>query len=323
MLKRWIVGTAVICAVTATLAAAAPAESLSDEYAVWVDQLNFRAAPAADAKVLVVLERGARVRDLGSEIRTAGEQEWREVTAARGEAGWVADRYIIPAAVYDDFAQADALGRGGDAAAMVEEIATVNKRRGRDGRVTTSPDGRQVIVEVAGMGEAWGYRYMFGPVLHFAAGQGLANYLGTSPWVGGTWSPDSRWLVYGGGPVYSGGFSAYDAEACGFRGLGAVKNGSYEFFGGYLVWYRLEAASQAWPAALAGFMIPSLVATDLPSGKTITLLQPDAASARRAENRNYYEVKLVPVTDVPATLEGAPLFREYKNKFVPVYEPDA
>jgi SH3-like domain-containing protein len=309
--------------VIAAGAAAAPGQIAGDEYAVWVDKLNFRIAPAADAKVLEVLERGARVRDRGSETRTADDQEWREVTAADGKAGWVADHYIIPAAVYDDFARADALGRAGNAAKMAEEIAAVNQQRGNDGRVITSPDGRQVIVEVAGMGQAWVYEHLYGPVLHFTAGQGLANYLGPSGWAEGIWSPDSRWVVAGGGPNYSGGFSAYDAANYNFTELGAVMNGGYEFFGGYLIWYRLEVVSEPRPAALRGFMIPSLVATDLALGKTMMLLQPDGASARRLENRNYYEVKLIPVPDVPAPLEDAPLFQEYNNKFVPVYEPEA
>jgi hypothetical protein len=100
-------------------------------------------------------------------------------------------------------------------------------------------------------------------------------------------------------------------------------NGGYEFQGDYLVWFRVSLDREPRPAELEGFLLPSLDARDNETGESIPLLMPDFDTLRPVEDRQYFEVKLVPAAGCPEEFKTSPLYREYENEFVAVFEPEA
>jgi hypothetical protein len=220
--------------------AAAVTLAPSGEFMVYVPQLNMRANPNNQAKVLKVLKRGTMVRAVSAEVTDALEghdayEFWREV-AVDGTIGWVADDYIISKDLYEAFREADERGRAGDAEGMRRGLdkAIKNYRPPfQDGGANmldiqredsarrgiwhqyVSPDGTKIVVVGEWAYLDWGGGYpnhgRIGtgvPVLCFENGKGLVDHFQSMEEMTGTWSPDSRFFAYAEDPVTEFGYQA-------------------------------------------------------------------------------------------------------------------
>jgi SH3-like domain-containing protein len=81
-----------------------------DVYVVYVDGLKLRASMGTDTDVIAELAAGTRVVNLSASVIEAQNTSWREVRAG-DKAGWVIDRYVVPAAEYDALAKAGELAK--------------------------------------------------------------------------------------------------------------------------------------------------------------------------------------------------------------------
>lgn len=222
--------TVIIIGMAGALAVAfvAYGATTTDEYVVYVPELDLRVNPKVEEGVLKVLKRGTPVRDVYGEVIDVKESWdeydfWREVEAD-GTVGWVSDDGIISVNMYKAFREADERGRAGDGEGMLRGLdkainhyrppveggwASEYGKRIEDLNTEDiwcqyfSPDGSKVVV----VGECpyieWGGGYpFFGriitgvPVLYFENRRGLVKRFRSMEEIIGKWSPDSRYFAY-------------------------------------------------------------------------------------------------------------------------------
>jgi hypothetical protein len=211
-----------------TSAAGAYAAPTTDEYVVYVPELDLRVNPKVEEGVLKVLKRGTQVRDVYGEVIDVIESRdeydfWREVEVD-GTVGWVADDGIISVNMYEAFREADERGRAGDGEGMLRGLdkAVTSYRPAiekgwadEEGlriedldteevwRQYVSPDGSKAVVVGEWAYVEWGGGYPYYgrigtgvPVLCFENGRGLARHFRSMEEIIGKWSPDSRYFAY-------------------------------------------------------------------------------------------------------------------------------
>jgi len=300
------------------------------EYAVYVDDLELRAEPSLEAKVLTVLPAGAVVKRNsplagGEEVDeklppgSRGSKEvdgiyWEKVRA--GDIyGWVVYKYIMPRPLYEAYREADRLGKAGDAAGMLAAIEAAAPAT--YGFAVPSPDGRKVVVDAS---TEYEYNPYFGAdySLYFESGKGLV-FFGGDLTIEGLWSPDSRYYAFVEPWRYLDGgfFSLFDAETHERKGLGDTNRAApKEYLNGYFVWLNFQYVSSDENE------IPELAAYELASGATAVLLKADAASLRKNEYGRE-EVKLVPAGPLPPAFEGSRLYEEFNGAYVATLPPPA
>ncbi len=378
MRKRIILGLMLTLVMASP--AAAENEPTANEYVVYVEKLNLRSEPSAKARSVGVIKKGARVKYLSPdvvetpgyswdgthwdtdniklpflhlEITEEDDYVWRKVKAVKNE-GWVPDRFVLRADIYDAFKVADERGKAGDAAGMLTAIIEGYEKLKEivsyeEGNLSVSPDGKAAVAFVD---IEWDEGYAFSgtsyeidytPLLYFVAGRGLAEYVRSHKrfcYVGynyGIWSPDSRYFAI---PMESGGewmirepldlvyVEKWRRITVGRLSLlnasGFDDTFEYEFFGGYLIWKDSEKVSEPLPPPLEeDSYAPVIMAYKLDTGERIRLLEADLATlgkeARPASfGLKFYDVKMVPAGPCPAALEKAGLYGKFANRFAEV-----
>jgi len=325
--------------------AAAENEPTANEYVVYVEKLELRAEPTNEAEVVKVLERGYRVADLGELVEYADGLWWRHVEAA-GEKGWVADKYVLPAAVYEAFRKADECGRAGDAEGMLysvkEGCRVMGEKQSRypasEVPYCVSPDGRKVIVAVENLWE-WDSGYPERsrmsrsiPVLFFEAGKGFADCTVYEVYETGDWYQGNRYYVYVGlkpeeewerlSPLRALDMETGKDTRFGKCGVGyEAKN--YEFADGFIIWSSIEdipRGTVVLPEYGEMQYKPVLMAYEFPTGKIIRVLEADMATMEDEQSGCYpcagiyfFEVKMKPAGAVPEAVEESDLYRRYNG----------
>jgi hypothetical protein len=142
-----ILGIAVSLFAVAALAAAAN-EPKEAEYVVYVESLGLRAEPSPEADVIAVLGAGERVVATDAEPAHVGYdygwEFWYEVRAG-DKVGWVGDRSILPADVYDVVASATVLDDTGEPYVVWGSDVDLRANPGAAARtLTTLPAGTTV-----------------------------------------------------------------------------------------------------------------------------------------------------------------------------------
>jgi hypothetical protein len=175
-------------------------EPSPDDYVVYVDKLNLRNS-AGTGDVVAVLSRGDAVKFVMGEEWVPGasgllDECWFGVEAEAGK-GWVASRYVVPRELYEDYGRADELGKAGKAREMMEELAGVTVAREVPGsppesNVFASPDLRKAACWSGFLGDDPNAA-VFGPILYFESGKGLADVF--YGYASEGWSDDSRYLT--------------------------------------------------------------------------------------------------------------------------------
>jgi len=281
-----------------------------DDYVVYVDKLNLRNS-AGSGDVVAVLTAGTYVEGpLGKGVEDGGYY-WVPVRAG-GKEGWLADKFIIPAPVYEATRKADELGRSGDAAAMVAEIKRVTAQYGKAEEVSASPNGKKLLCRLLA-DPADG---TIGTDLYFVAGRGLVEKLGESlAFLDVKWSADGRYYARGGNVVAMYPLHIYDTDKDGVIFDGESYLDNFEFVDGYFVFLTTEPSDVVKDAHL-----PAMYYVTLPDVEMSKVLEAEANDARGDGPREY---RLRPVGEAPEAVAGSALYREYKNSFAPSYVSEA
>jgi hypothetical protein len=280
---------------------------------VYTPKVNLRAEPSSSADVVAVLGVGTYVERLPGKKVEGGGYYWARVRAD-GKEGWVADKFVIPAGIYEATRKAHELGRGGDAAGMVAELKRVTAARGGKAEdISVSPDGKKVLCRLL---ENPGDE-MVGTDLYFAAGRGLVVNAGESLFLGTVaWSADGRYFARGGNFVAMFPFQIYDAERDKVIFGGESYRDNFAFAGGYFVFLTTEPSEAVKDADL-----PAMYYFPLPNGKMRKILEADAGDVRdRDGNREY---RLRPVGKAPWAVAASALYREYADNYAPSYVSEA
>ncbi|MGD8717272.1 MAG: SH3 domain-containing protein [Candidatus Zixiibacteriota bacterium] len=334
---------------TAAFPATAPAADAAPphEYVVWVDALNLREGPSTKATVLAVLREGTRLAWIQAAEEPYEEFEWRRVKAGDAE-GWVADRYVLRADIYDAFKEADERGKAGDAAAMSAAAVAANRTLGIDPEYedyyySVSPDGEKLIVEVAD-----GLPYGPQEVLYFANGRGLVDHLKMGDHIPGRWDATSRYYAYAGVPVGGwrsdtcpGQVALYDTTSNEVEYLGWCLSSedfdakdyqpnywphSYEFAGGYLIWYTVDEFKDV-PKPYRYFRIPALYVYDLKTKTIKHVLRGDittiADEAEPGRGWDLYKIQMNPSGSAPPAVERSKLYKKYDGAWAYAWESQA
>jgi len=337
-------------ALAAAVAAYAAAEAAEpDEYVVWVDRLNLRAGPSAEADIITVLGRGDVAENLSEYVEYADGFWWRHVQAGEGE-GWVVDKYELLASVFDAFKEADARAKVGTAAEMLDSIKggcrVLAEARPRfpcsEEPYSVSPDGRKVFVAVECLynwvsGYPGGPRGSFTtPVLHFEYGKGLVDCTIFEVYGVGKWYAGNRYYVYAGfAPEWEWELLAelrcMDTDTREEIRLGYCWTSEeyYEFAGDYIIWLSEEKIPPG-PERGLGYgdleIKPVMMAYEFPSGKRFRILEadmstlsPEPIGTAPCSGRQFYEVKLAPAADVPEAVRKSELYREYNGGIARVW----
>lgn len=316
-----------------------PASPRIDEFVVYVPEAALRFEAKADAPAVATLKEATRVKYLFPEITVAeggwvyslsqerdpflsalpveqptvtdpGDAVWRKVEA-NGRVGWLADKYILRADIYDAFARAHELGRAGDAPGMVAAIREGYKK-GRYVReyveeyVAVSPDGKKAAASVpiiqdqrdftSGFNDT-NFAETYTPVLFFVAGRGLVEYVCTAvslshrPCDGGVWSSDSRYFAWpmdnAEKPRAPWSLDVLDTEKWERRTVGLLDGigdeyaalPSYGFDGGYLFWTTRKRIGEGKPPHLGEDAYQAIImAYEMATGKTFRALEGDLAT---------------------------------------------
>jgi len=324
-----------------------------DEYVVYVDAVNLRAEPDAGAEVMRVLTSGERLRGLGEAVfdakadAMAEPEVWRPVRAG-DDAGWVPDRYILSASLYEAFREADRLGKAGDAAGMLlavkNSIRAFPPRRRDEGKtplnaermwadVDASPDGSKVVVALWGDGGIGPGDYPDAgrigsgfAVLLFAQGRGLVEYYRSFKVIDGKWSPDSRYYLYAAAFITEGpsddALLVLDTATWRRKELGLLATSAeFDFFGGYILWPAKEEVLKPRPPLKEPSFEGVLNAYELATGKTVRLLEPDLTTVEEGAVERYgqwgikyYPADLLPAPLCPEALKTSPLYIKYVNE---------
>ena len=301
------------------------------EFVVYVDELNLRAEPSTDAKVVTRLRRSSRLVNK-SEVATEVEGRfWRRVEAD-GLTGWVADEYVLPALFYDAFAKADELGRAGDGEGMInaaieggKEVGFLEGKEANCYRV--SPDGRKVLVTLRyAEPPDWhrgypsrGYDFQPIPVLYLVRGRGLAKYLFYDAFVPGEWTADSRYYVCS----ESYWIELLDTEGWSRKSLGennyTESVPDFEISGKYVVWLSWEEPQGPIPEPFdESLSVPVLLAYDLDNGERTRLLEADLTTLSKEVHGkdfgyDYHEVKMAETGLCPSDLKDTRLFKRFNG----------
>jgi hypothetical protein len=303
------------------------------EFVVFVDSLNLRAEPSAEAAVVTRLSRGTRLTNRSEVAVEAEGRFWRQVEAD-GRTGWVADEYILPALFYDAFAKADELGRSGDGEGMInatlEGLREVGSLQGKEAYCyRLSPDRRKVLVTLEyGEPPDWhrgypgpGYDFQPVPVLYFVNGEGLAKYLFYEAFIPGEWSADSRYYVCA-EPYW---IELLDTEEWSRISLGERNYSEgvpdFEISGKYVVWLSWEEPRGPIPEPFdESLSVPVLLAYDLDTGDVARLLEADFTTLNnevhgRDFGYDYHEIKMVETGLCPRDLKASYLFNRFNDVF--------
>ena len=279
------------------------------ELVVYAPKVNLRAGPSSSADVVAVLDEGTYAEVLPDKRVEGDGYDWARVRAD-GEEGWVAEKFVIPASIYEATRKAHELGRGGDAAAMVAELERVTAERGGKAEdISVSPDGNKVLCRLLNdPGDE-----TVGTDLYFAAGRGLVDNAGESLFMGTVaWSADGRYFVRGGNFVAMSPFRVYDAKRNRVTLGGESYGDNFAFAGGYFVFLTTEPSEAVKDAGL-----PAMYYVTLPGGKMRKILGADAGDARgRAGTREY---RLRPIGKAPLAVAASALYRTYADHYAPSY----
>ena len=285
-----------------------------NEYVVYVDKLNLRNS-AGTGDVVAVLTRGDVVTRTGGEEWVPGAagsppEPWFGVEAGAGN-GWLAGRYVVPRELFGDYGRADELGEAGKAREMVEELAGVTAAREVPGsppesNVLVSPDGRKAACWGGFLGDDPN-TVVFGPLMYFEAGEGLADVFYGFASEG--WSGDSRYI----GLAAQGKFLTYDTSS----GRLTLADDGYgyrcEFVAGYFVYKAFGSRSGE------GGDLPAVRAYNPATGEKVDLLTADPSSVRPFDVATA-EARLEPVASCPEALTASALYKELNGAFVPCRE---
>ncbi|MGD8717267.1 MAG: hypothetical protein PVH29_00465 [Candidatus Zixiibacteriota bacterium] len=310
-----------------------------DEFVVYIPEATLRREAKADAPIVATFKEGTRVKYLFPEITTTeggwvyslsqerepyvsalpvvqptvkdpGDAVWRKVEAG-GRVGWLADKYVLRADIYDAFARTHELGRAGDAPGMVAAIRDGYKkgwyvREYFDDYVAVSPDGKKAAASVPVIRDQRDFTSGFNdtnfakgytPVLFFVAGRGLVEYVCTAvslshrPCDGGAWSSDSRYFAWpmdnAEKPRSPWSLDVLDTEKWERRTVGLLDGTgdetaslpSYGFDGGYLFWTTRKRIGGGKPPHLGEDAYQAIVmAYEMASGGTFRALEGDLAT---------------------------------------------
>lgn len=347
MRKSYFAGVgAALALLTPASAAAAEKAAPPNEYVVWVDALNLREGPSTEATVLAVLREGTRLAYIQAAEEPYEELEWRRVAAGDVE-GWVADRYVLRADIYEAFKEADERGKAGDAAGMLAAAVAANRTLGTepeydDYYYSVSPDGQKVIVEV-GDGRPYGPQ----EVLYFASGQGLVDHLMMGDHIPGAWDATSRYYAYAGVPV--GGYPSpedialYDAASNDVEYLGCCRPSSdfdleewnpnysphaYEFVDGYLIWLSANEFDDV-PEHYRYFKITALYIYDLKTKKKKHVLRGDITTIADEPEPgpgygwDAYKIRMEATGSAPPAVKRSELYKKYAGAWAYAWESQA
>jgi hypothetical protein len=293
---------------TAEAEAAPPATGeAAGDLVVCAPTVTLYAGPSSTAAVVGILKEGASVKGpVGERVITDG-YDWFRVRAD-GEEAWVAERFVVPPAIYEATRKAHELGRGGDAAAMVAELERISAERGGKAEdISASPDGAKVLCRL--LYDAANDHV--GTDLYFAAGKGLVENAGESTSLGPVaWSANSRYFVRGGNVAEMSPFRVYDAERNKIVLNGESYEDNFAFAGGYFLFLTTEASG-----AVTDVNVPAMYYVTLPGGKMRIILEADTADSRgRGETREY---RLRPVGKAPLAVPDSELYRKYADGYAP------
>jgi hypothetical protein len=322
-------------------------DTIGDKYLVYVEETNLRAGPEADSPVLAVLAAGTVVANRSSRLYDVGrgrlDYSFRRQVCVGDKVGWLADRDVIPARIFEVYSDAHELGKNGDGTAMVAALKSLydraeelrpNPETPPDNlpySVNPSPDNRKVFVATnvgRDLVDEYGEGFIapmwdIDATLYFVAGRGLVEYRASTEcesWAGGYWAPDSRYYADERGVIdlYLGlfRFVLRDTDTGEERKLGLISymegQGSVEFSNGWLLW--LDEQSVAGAVGL----VPALVAYNLAGGERIRILKGDVETvpkepASDAVYYSLYDVILVPDEPCPASLRESQLYKRWNG----------
>lgn len=364
----------------ATAETEVPEKAPLDEYVVWVEELNLRVDPVMDSASVKVLEEGTRVKYLNPDVvekteyawdgscwdtentkfpfshpglNVEDDYVWRRVKARERE-GWVPDRSVLRADIYDVFKDADERRKAGDAAGMREAIIEGYKNIPAIGgyeesHFNVSPDGKKVVAFIDtewDEGYAFpdtSYEYDYAPLLFFVVGRGLVDYVRTykrfvdTGYNAGIWSADSRYFAI---PMEGPGewmirepLDLIDTKdwkrvSVGrlslFNAVGCSDTFEFEFVGDYLVWKGPEKVKDPVPPPLEeeSYTIV-LMAYNLDTGELLRVLETDLATLQKEPTElkfglKTYEAKMVPTGTCPPEVYKSRLYSKFVNKLVEV-----
>jgi hypothetical protein len=291
-----------------------PAKTAEDPLAVvvCVPKVNLRAGPATDARIVAVCGEGTYLRRLSEEGRL-NEQDglfWVQVRGD-GNEGWMANDFIMPAAVYEAVRLAHDRGRAGDAAGMIAELKKISEaRNGEDKHISVSPDGKKAFCSLAADVNE---RYTFVD-LYFVAGAGFVKKIGESVLENAiTWSPDNKYWARENGrgltaihPVY-----IHAADTGGILCECRANDDNSSFVGGYFI-YLGEQSGWGEPGTP-----PALYYLRLPNGKPERALDSDLKDTRVQGDNGTVEYRLKATGEPPNVVTSSPLYRKFADAYAP------
>jgi len=294
---------------------------IADRYIVWVDKLNLRVTPSAGSDSLQTLLKGDMlVIDRSEQTHEASGSTWIKFMDIKNKkSGWVAQKFLLPQQIYDQFRKADELGKAGKNADMMAELVRIGKTINTDSTIVPSPDGKKAVIQVLVPND------IVGPILYFCANAGLKDVLGYHQWFNKSerWTADSRFildLV----PISSmNTLFCYDTKTQKVTHFNSVSGSEYALVDDLtILWLKMENPTDI--GEFHSVFLPALMLGNLESGKSSSILKADVSTLRKNQNANKSvpEVKLIPDEAAPSILTASSFYIKYANQYVETGESD-
>ena len=292
-----------------------------EEYIVWVDKLNLRAAPNSGSESLQTLGKGDTLLiDRSEQSVDANGYTWFKFLDMKSrKSGWVADKFILPQQIYDQFRKADELGKAGKNTEMMTEIKRIDGEIYKETTIVISPDGRKVVIQVLLPND------IIGPILYFCANIGLKDILGYHQWLNKNerWTADSR-FIFDLVPISSmNTLFCYDTKTQQITYFDSVSGKEYNLVDDLtLLWLKMENSTDI--GEFHNVFLPALMMSNLETGKSSRILKADVSTLRKNQNTTISvpEVKMVPDETAPTIVTASSFYIKYANQYVETGESD-